>query len=133
MSTDSGWNCTPSTGRVRCLIAMMTPDAVRPVTSQSAGTVDGVHRQRVVARRGEGVRQPGEDAHPLVLDEAGLAVQQLGRPANRRPVGHGHGLQPEADAEDRHTSGELAHQGDADPGVLGNPRAGAQQHTVEAR
>ena len=37
VSTDSGWNCTPSSGRSRCRSAMTTPLAVRPVTSSSAG------------------------------------------------------------------------------------------------
>ena len=49
VSTDSGWNCTPSRGRSRWRIAMTTPSAVRPVTSMAAGRVALVDRQRVVA------------------------------------------------------------------------------------
>ena len=41
VSTDSGWNCTPSMGSSRCRSAMTMPEAVCPVTSSSAGTVAG--------------------------------------------------------------------------------------------
>ena len=41
VSTDSGWNCTPSMGSSRCRSAMTIPDGVCPVTSSSAGTVAG--------------------------------------------------------------------------------------------
>ncbi|OLT03438.1 hypothetical protein BJF90_25235 [Pseudonocardia sp. CNS-004] len=41
MSTDSGWNCTPTTGSSRWRTAMITPPSVRPVTSNSAGSVSG--------------------------------------------------------------------------------------------
>ena len=41
VSTDSGWNWTPSTGSSRWRMAMTTPDSVRPVTSNSAGMVSG--------------------------------------------------------------------------------------------
>ena len=39
VSTDSGWNCTPSMGSSRCRRAITMPDGVRPVTSSSAGTL----------------------------------------------------------------------------------------------
>ena len=80
VSTDSGWNCTPSSGRSRWRSAMITPPAVRPVTSSSSGRVSVAHRQRVVAGRRERRRQPGEHPGAVVVDLAGLAVQQLGRP-----------------------------------------------------
>ena len=38
VSTDSGWNCTPSIGSDSCRSAITTPDAVRPVTSISGGS-----------------------------------------------------------------------------------------------
>jgi len=34
---DSGWNCTPSTGWVRCRIAIGRPSAVRALTSRTDG------------------------------------------------------------------------------------------------
>jgi eukaryotic-like serine/threonine-protein kinase len=39
VSTDSGWNCTPSTASSRCRMAMTTPLLVRAVTASSLGTV----------------------------------------------------------------------------------------------
>ena len=36
--TDSGWNCTPNSGRVRCSRPMITPSGVHAVTRSSAGT-----------------------------------------------------------------------------------------------
>ena len=41
VSTLSGWNWTPSIGRLRCRRPMMTPDSDRAETSRSAGTVPG--------------------------------------------------------------------------------------------
>ena len=69
VSTDSGWNCTPSIGNVRWRIAITTPD------SRAAGHLDLVrqrrldHGERVVARGGERVRQPGEHALAAVVHQ----------------------------------------------------------------
>ncbi len=38
VSTDSGWNCTPSIGRARCRTPITSPSGVRAVTSRSSGT-----------------------------------------------------------------------------------------------
>ena len=37
VSTDSGWNCTPSTGSVRCLTPITSPSSDRADTSSSSG------------------------------------------------------------------------------------------------
>ncbi len=39
VSTDSGWNCTPSIGSVRCLTPMTSPSSARAEISSSSGTV----------------------------------------------------------------------------------------------
>ena len=41
VSTDSGWNCTPSMGRLRWRTPMMIPSAVDAVTSSTWGQVCG--------------------------------------------------------------------------------------------
>ena len=41
VSSDSGWNWTPSTARVRWRRPMITPSAVRAVTSSTSGTLAG--------------------------------------------------------------------------------------------
>src|SRR5262249_38489786 len=37
VAIDSGWNCTPCTGRVRCWKPMISPSSVQAVISSSAG------------------------------------------------------------------------------------------------
>jgi hypothetical protein len=41
VSTDSGWNCTPSMGRLRWRTPMMIQSAVVAVTSSTWGQVAG--------------------------------------------------------------------------------------------
>ena len=41
VSTLSGWNCTPSIGSVRWRTPMISPSAVRAVTSSTAGMLAG--------------------------------------------------------------------------------------------
>ena len=40
VSTDSGWNCTPSTGSVRCRTPITSPSSARADTSSSSGMRD---------------------------------------------------------------------------------------------
>ncbi len=81
--------------------------------------------QRVVAGRGEGGRQSGEDTSALVLHQRRLAVQQLGRPVGDTAVRHLHRLHAEADAEDGDTRVRaVADHVDADAGLLGSAGAG---------
>ena len=62
VSTDSGWNCTPSIGSVRWRIAITTPDSVGRSPRSRRAASSRQHGQRVVAGRGERVRQPGQHA-----------------------------------------------------------------------
>jgi hypothetical protein len=41
VSTDSGWNCTPCSGRLAWRTAMMIPDSVRPLAISESGRVSG--------------------------------------------------------------------------------------------
>ena len=41
VSTDSGWNCTPTTGCVRCTTAMISPSSAVAVTRSSGGSEAG--------------------------------------------------------------------------------------------
>ena len=64
VSTDSGWNCTPSTGSSRWRTAITSPSADVADTSRHVR-----HRrrgERVVAAGREAVRQAGEDAAAVV-------------------------------------------------------------------
>ena len=62
---DSGWNCTPSTGRVAVAhahdLALVGPRRDAP---EHVGQRRRLDDQRVVARRLERVREAGEDARP---------------------------------------------------------------------
>ena len=98
---------------------------------EAVGHAVGRDGEGVVAGRGERRRQAGEDAAPVVLDRRRLAVHQLGRADDGRPVGVGDGLVAEAHAEDGDAAvGELGHRGAGDAGVLRPTRAGRQQHAV---
>ena len=130
VSTDSGWNCTPSTGRSRCRAAMITPASVRAVTCSSSGTVSCGDRQRVVPGRGERRRQSGEHAGALVEHLAGLAVQQLVRAPDDTAVRDADRLQAEADAEDRDLAALLLDDVHARAGLFRRTGAGREQDSV---
>jgi hypothetical protein len=90
----------------------------------------GIDRQRVVAGRGEGRRQTGEDAGPLVHHLAGLPVQELRRPDDLGTERLGDRLMAQADAQDRRSClGGGAHHRHGHPGVGRRPRAGREQHS----
>ncbi len=96
---DSGWNCTPSSGRLA--VAHGHHDTVG-----GRGHLELVghcrRRERVVAHRLERRRDPGEHADPVVHDLGHLAVGRLD-PADRPAVRRDEGLHPEAHAEHGHT------------------------------
>ena len=82
---DSGWNCTPSVlGCSRWRSPMTTPSSVQAVTSSDVGHRLGLDDERVVAGRLERVRQAGEHALAVVVDERRLAVHHLPGPGRRR-------------------------------------------------
>ena len=102
VSTDSGWNCTPSTASSRWRSAMITPLVGAAGDLELVGHGVRLDRERVVARRGERVGQAGEHARAVVVHQRGLAVQQLGRAVDGRAVRDGDRLVAEAHAEQRH-------------------------------
>ena len=114
VSTDSGWNWTPTAGssRWRTPITTSSKAAVR---SSSAGSC-GVGDQRVVAAAAQRVRQAVEDAVAVVADLGFLAVDR--RAADRPPAERlDQRLVAEADAEGRDAGlGEGARGLDRDPG-----------------
>ena len=77
VSTDSGWNWTPSAGSSRWRMAITTPPPWA-VASRLVGQV-GVHDQRVIARDGQRARQAGEEVLAVVGDLGRLAVHGMWR------------------------------------------------------
>ena len=95
--------------------------AVRPRRHLEArGHGLGRDHERVVARGGEDVRQPGEDRLAVVADLGGLAVHELRRAHDLAAERLAEGLVPEADAEERHR--RAADELEADPRLVGRPR-----------
>src|SRR5690606_40334226 len=68
----------------------------------------------------------------VVVDRAGLAVQELRCAFDGGAVGDGDGLQAQAHAEQRDSSSRLVNQIDAAAGVLGGAGAGRQEDAVIA-
>ena len=81
---------------------MMTPSGVVRLDLEHVGHRVGVDAERVVARRGERARNPGEQVLPVVGDLVGLAVHRSRRAADARAVHLGDALVAEAHAEQRH-------------------------------
>ena len=79
---DSGWNCTPSTGSVLVAHAhdLVLP-RLRGDLERQSGTTRARSRASGSASRIERVRQPGEQALPVVEDLRGLAVHDRARRA----------------------------------------------------
>ena len=78
VSTDSGWNCTPSAGSSRWRSAISTPVAVRRASRQSGSWL--VDHQRVVAPDRQRRGQSAEDRAAVVLDARRLAVHRRVQP-----------------------------------------------------
>src|SRR6185437_9991172 len=76
----------------------------------------------MVAGRGEGVRQSGEDAAAVMADLAHLAVHRHGGADHLAAEGLADRLMTEADAEQRDRAG-AAHEIEADAGMVGIARA----------
>ena len=123
---DSGWNCTPSTGSVRCRTPITTSSSHQAVRSRS-GARSGSHHQRVVARRHHGIVEPARTpcarrgGSRLVLPCTGSrprTTRAAERLADR--------LVAQADAEDRHAPGQPADRLHRDAGLVGGLRARAR-------
>ena len=99
VSTDSGWNWTPSTGSSRWRTAITSPSGAVAEISKHVG--HGRRRERVVAPGEEVLGQPGEDAAAVVRDDRRLAVHELARLADLAAEDLHDRLVAEADAERR--------------------------------
>ena len=131
---DSGWNCTPSTGRVLWrspMISSLRGAAARHL--QAVGQARALDQQRVVARRLERARQAGEDAAPVVEDRRGLAVHDLARAHDLAAEGLPDRLVAEAHAQDRDLPGVRRMTSQADPGLVGRARPGRDHDVGRAR
>ena len=131
VSTDSGWNCTPSAGSSRWRMPITTPPPCA-VDLEAVRAASGVDDERVVAPDGQRARQAREDRPAVVLDRRRLAVHRL--VADDAPAeGLGERLVAEADAERRHAGlGEAAHDLERDPGLVGRARARARRRRGRA-
>ena len=132
VSTDSGWNWTPSAGSVA--VADAHDDAAAGARHlELVRQRRRVDHERVVAPDGERRRQAGVDRAAVVLDRRGLAVDGLVA-HDRGPVRLREGLVPEADAERRDAGlGEGADGLDGDPGLVGRARARARRRRGPSR
>src|SRR6266852_887713 len=72
----------------------------------------------MVASGGEGIRQLAEDILAVVMDLAGLAVEELWSADDFATEGGANGLVAEADTEDRKFSGEALDQFHGNTGLL---------------
>ena len=121
VSTDSGWNWTPSAGSSRCLTPITTP-SYEALSSSSSGS-SGIRDERVIAARAKRALEPAQDAPPIVLDLGVLAVDRL---APDRPTAKGldHRLVTEADPQRGHTGlRKRSRRLDGDPGLRGGAGA----------
>ena len=128
VSTDSGWNCTPSMRSVRWRTPMTSPSSVRAVTTSSSGTLR--RGERVVAADLDLLGQSREHALPVVVDHARLPVEERSRRADRAAEGLDDGLVTEADAERRHAGAERADELERDARVFRPSRARRDDEAV---
>ena len=122
VSTDSGWNWTPSIG------SSSMPDghdlAVARRSPRPRAAREPCGREGVVAADFELVREPGEQAAAVVPDGAGLPVHELLRGLDLAAEGFDDRLMAEADAQRGHGRCQAADNVRRGPGV-GRP-AGAR-------
>ena len=126
---DSGWNCTPSRGSVRCRTPITTAPAVAEI-SRLVGHRD--RRQRVVAHRREPLGQVGEDAAPVVLDGGHLAVGGQ-HPLHRAAVRRHQPLHAQADPEHRPGGGQEHLAPDREVGRLVGVAGAGREHDMGVR
>ena len=122
VSTDSGWNWTPSAGSSRWRIPMITPPPWAE-TSNTSGRRSGIDDQRVVAPDRQRRRSPAKIVRPSWVDLARLAVHRLAAHDDAAERLRQR-LVAEADAQRRHAGlGEPPHHLDADAGLVGRARS----------
>jgi len=95
-----------------------------PIGLRACG--DGVFEddEGVVARRDEGIGEPGEEALVVVVDGAGLAVHGDGVAGDGHAIGICHALMAQADAEDGDAAGEAGDDGGGDASFFGRAGTG---------
>ena len=71
-----------------------------------------------------------ENRLAIVLDRTGFAVHQVRRANDFAAEGSANGLMAETDAQQRHASGEMANQVDADAGLLRSAWAGRDEDAI---
>jgi len=91
-----------------------------------------VHHQRVIAGRGQPVRQPREHPVAVMADGRGLAVHDLACAHHLAAIHLADTLMPEADPEDRHARAQAADDLQRHPGLIGHPRPG-RNHDARGR
>ena len=91
---------------------------------EAVGKSCPLHGERMVAHRLEALREPLEDALPVVAYAARLAVHQRLRADDAPAERLRDRLMPEADAEDRNLPRERLNRGERDAGGVGIARAG---------
>ena len=99
VSTDSGWNWTPTAGSSRCRTAITSPSSANAVGSSDVGQPR--RRERVVAARLERIGQAVEQPAAVVPHRARLPVHELARVADLAAADLDERLVAEADAERR--------------------------------
>ena len=131
VSTDSGWNWTPSAGSVAVADAHDHPAAgARHLEIVAQGV--RVDDERVVAPHRQRRAEAGVDRPAVVLDRRGLAVDGLVA-HDGGPVGLREGLVPQADAERRDAGlGEGADRLHGDPGLVRRAGPGRDDDAVPA-
>ena len=77
VSTDSGWNCTPSTLSFRWRRPMIVPSAVSAEISSVLRQRFPFDDQRVVARGGKILRQIAKHRLAVMMNFTGLAVHHV--------------------------------------------------------
>ncbi len=122
VSTDSGWNCTPST-RIRTM--PHAHDLAVVGTGGDHEVVGNRHRcERVVAADLDLIGESGEDTLAVVVYDARLPVEQRTSLTHRAAEGLHDRLVAQTDAERRHLGTERADELEREPGVLGPPGPG---------
>ena len=97
---DSGWNCTPHSGRVSCSTAMIRSSSGPGRDPQPGG--QGRHRQqRVIAHGAERRRHALEQAGARMVDVADAAMHRDRRPLHAAAKSVADALVTQAYAEDR--------------------------------
>jgi len=125
----SGWNCTPSWGRVRWRTHDHAPFVVGVGgLDQRVGKILALDAERVVAVRFERPGDPLEDALPVVADGRGFAVDDVRGVADGGAVGCTERLVAETDPQCRVL--ELAKDRDGDARRLRGAGAGGHHDAI---